>query len=95
LFAVSSLDVVIPLHLFVLKHNTTCNTGDKNCCSQEQGSCPICDFDLFIGFPQEVSFSLKRIDVFLNEMVCFTAQSVIINSKFNLADRAPPASLKG
>jgi hypothetical protein len=66
LLSVILLDVIIPLHFFTNKHESSCELNGKDCCTDKESShCEICAFDLFIGYPQEFSFTVQRKDVLL------------------------------
>ena len=86
------LDTVIPLHFFVKQHHhSICNTDEKSCCSStESNECQICAFDLYIGYPQQFNFEIKRTDILI-----YTANDVLSSNVFyreNLYTqlRAPP-----
>jgi len=66
---------------------------DKTCCSSSESStCPICAFDLYIGYPQKFNFIIKRTDVLLSIFDEATTTKTIFKAPLFVQLRAPPSA---
>jgi hypothetical protein len=82
--------MIIPLHFFVTEHQASCDVQNNGCCPGEQKTCPICAFDLFIGYLQEFSFNLNRVDVLLYSSLVLKVQYGDFTYNNFVSLRGPP-----